>query len=121
MDENFDAVDALIEWLRRNTPEKQLMVMNPERMRDLYECGYRLRAMLLPENPDTVVSIDARPPELGDGCAVRVECDSLIAYNPAQFWDAVRKADNFEFYPLVNGKLRMALMFYHCYILTPIE
>ena len=36
MDENFDAVDALIEWLRRNTPEKQLMVMNPERMRDLY-------------------------------------------------------------------------------------
>ena len=121
MDENFDTVDALIEWLRRTTPEKQLMVMNPYRMRDLYECGYRLRALLLPDDPDTVVTVDARPPELGDGCAVRVECDSITVEDPAQFQAAVRKADNFEFYPLVNGKLRMALMFYHCYILTPIE
>lgn len=48
--------------------------------------------------------------------SVSVEMDSLEVYKPKLFAEVIEHADNFEFYPLVSGKIKLALIFYNALI-----
>jgi hypothetical protein len=49
----------------------------------------------------------------GSVCA---EIDDLTIYSPAKFAEIIKKADNFEIYPLISGKIRFSMMFHNLYI-----
>ena len=43
--------------------------------------------------------------------SITVELDSLSVDEPLAFADVIYKADNFEIYPLTNGKIRLDVTF----------
>ncbi|MCD8019356.1 MAG: hypothetical protein LUF92_07165 [Clostridiales bacterium] len=45
------------------------------------------------------------------GASLNAEFDTLFVFDMKRFQYIIRKADNFEIYPLTNGKVRMSFMF----------
>jgi len=45
-----------------------------------------------------------------------VETEDIVVHDIYLFAKAIAAANNFEIYPLVNGKLRLSLMFYYMFV-----
>ena len=111
---DFDeaSFDAFLEMLAYEMNQPRTLILNPERVREL-ELAYKaISKIVLSTSPDA--KIECTMSELGDGSAsISVETDELIVQDIKAFISAAEKADNFEIYPLTNGHLRMAFMFYN--------
>lgn len=114
---NWENDEALEEWfdqfvehlksLRRDS----IKILNLSRYRQLIMAKKRLLCLLSQDGAeDTVVSVQMNP-EMGYG-ALRMEAPIFLTERIPSFFAAVATADNMEIYPLTDGTLRMALMFY---------
>ena len=110
-DENeFDTtLDALIEYVY-SLPKPKLKIINPERYRLMLQCAAELAALLRETTETAEVNIDIN--DFFSTGAVSVVLNSLTVYDPAAFSQLISHAENFEIYPLTNGKIRLAISFH---------
>ena len=101
------AVDGLCQWLGDNCPKVQALV--PERYREVLQAKAALD-LLLVQNGTDLSRLELRP--LFGSASVSAEMEELVVSDPALFQKITEKASNFEIYPLLNGKMRLALVFY---------
>lgn len=122
MKNNYNAFDtqedpiitALIDIVRNNHPKT--CMINPKRWRELLLAKEALND-LLKQNGEGSVEITYFPEFLS--ASISAEVESLEVQDFTAFQIAMVKANNFEIYPLVNGKLRIAFMFNR--LMLPIE
>lgn len=113
MNENFDpefdpTLDALIAFLG-SIPEPAVKMLNlPVYQRMLKACA-GLQRLLAPINDSGEINLKVdRQFNFG---SVSAELDDLEIHTPEQFAKVILLADNFEVYPLTNGRIRLALGF----------
>lgn len=105
--ENYNyetALDALLDCIRW-LPKPTVKLLNIPKYRKMMETAVALQ-MLLGETADEgCISIEIDQDfYLG---TISVELSELSIQNPQRFSQIISNADNFEIYPLSNGKLRL--------------
>lgn len=98
-------LDGLIEVLR-SLPKPAVRIAVPKRIREMICAKHLLEAAFGTGN------VEAEFHSPGSSGSLRVECDLLEVLEMSAFKQAVRLGNNFEIYPLTNGKVRFAMMFY---------
>ena len=115
MKENFKenefdtTMDALMSLIKK-MPKSTVKMFNPPRYMLLMKTASQLTD-LLRENiikGELNIEID----DVFNFGAISVELDMLTVDNPKRFAEIVCHADNFEFYPLLNGKIRFDITFH---------
>lgn len=106
---NFDTVlEGLMGFMKR-LPKSQVKMLNPSRYKLMLRTAAQLTDLLRKTVSDGELEIDVDPTfNLG---SITVELDSLSVDEPLAFVDVIYKADNFEIYPLTNGKIRLDVTF----------
>ena len=107
---NYDTVlEGLLDFMR-NIPQPQLKMINLPRYKLMLKTAAQLTEMLKKATPNGTIDVDVDPVfNLG---SVTVELDDLSVTNPLAFANIICKADNFEIYPLTNGKIRFDITFH---------
>lgn len=105
--ELFAKVDVLAEWIRANAPQTQML--NIPRYREVVRAKARLDR-LLEGMGEGATSLELNP--LFGAATLRVELEDLEVGSISDFTEAVQAANNFEIYPLKNGKMRLTVTFY---------
>lgn len=105
--ENDPLLESLFNYLRNNQPRAQIL-----NVRRYYEMLFTKEALddLLRQNGETTLSTISFIPEFACG-SLRAEVDSFEVTDKDAFLLAMSRADNFEFYPLADGRLRLAFIF----------
>lgn len=104
---NQREMEELIEYLRK-LPRARTWILNPVRFTEMKMCYHALESIALEHRADLTWEVC---PEEGYG-AIRMEADEFVYDLREDAAQVVSYADNVEIYPLKNGKLRAALMFY---------
>ena len=107
-DSMFDdpIISALIDFIKNHAPKTS--VLNPRRYQEMLVSKNALDR-LLTENDENASKIHYHPEFL---CAsVTAEVDSFEVTDMKMFSIAMSTADNFEMYPLTNGKMRIAFTY----------
>lgn len=115
MEKNFKenefetTMDALMAYLKC-LPKATVKMINPARYRLLMRTASQLTDILRKTEPEGELNIEIDDVlNLG---SISVELDSLTVEEPLAFADMIYKADNFEVYPLTNGKIRLDITFH---------
>lgn len=106
---NFDTVLEGLMGFMKSLPKSQVKMLNPSRYKLMLRTAAQLTDLLRKTVSDGELEIDVDPTfNLG---LITVELDSLSVDEPLAFADVIYKADNFEIYPLTNGKIRLDVTF----------
>ena len=106
---NFDTVLEGLMGFMKSLPESQVKMLNPSRYKLMLRTAAQLTDLLRKTVSDGELEINVDPTfNLG---SITVELDSLSVDEPLAFADVIYKADNFEIYPLTNGKIRLDVTF----------
>lgn len=101
-------LDGLMNFIEE-LPQATLKVLNLERYKMMMEVAAKLTSALQENNPDGEITIDVNEKfNLG---YISVELDSLTITSPVLFAELICRADNFEVYPLINGKIKFDITF----------
>lgn len=105
--ENDPILNSLYNYLRNNQPKAQIL-----NVRRYYEMLFAKEALddILRQNGEDEQSTVSFMPEFSCG-TLAVEVDSFEVTDKDAFMLAMSQADNFEFIPLTNGRIRLAFMF----------
>ena len=106
---NFDTVLEGLMGFMKSLPKSQVKMLNPSRYKLMLRTAAQLTDLLRKTVSDGELEINVDPTfNLG---SITVELDSLSVDEPLAFADVIYKADNFEIYPLTNGKIRLDVTF----------
>lgn len=106
---NFDTVLEGLMGFMKSLPKSQVKMLNPSRYKLMLRTAAQLTDLLRKTVSEGELEIDVDPTfNLG---SITVELDSLSVDEPLAFADVIYKADNFEIYPLTNGKIRLDVTF----------
>ena len=106
---NFDTVLEGLMGFMKSLPKSQVKMLNPSRYKLMLRTAAQLTDLLRKTVSDGELEIDVDPTfNLG---SITVELESLSVDEPLAFADVIYKADNFEIYPLTNGKIRLDVTF----------
>lgn len=106
---NFDTVLEGLMGFMKSLPESQVKMLNPSRYKLMLRTAAQLTDLLRKTVSEGELEIHVDPTfNLG---SITVELDSLSVDEPLAFADVIYKADNFEIYPLTNGKIRLDVTF----------
>ena len=106
---NFDTVLEGLMGFMKSLPKSQVKMLNPSRYKLMLRTAAQLTDLLRKTVSDGELEIDVDPTfNLG---SITVELDSLSVDEPLAFADVIYKADNFEIYPLTNGRIRLDVTF----------
>lgn len=106
---NFETVLEGLMGFMRSMPKSQVKMLNPSRYKLMLRTAAQLTDLLRKTVSDGELEINVDPTfNLG---SITVELDSLSVDEPLAFADVIYKADNFEIYPLTNGKIRLDVTF----------
>ena len=106
---NFETVLEGLMGFMRSMPKSQVKMLNPSRYKLMLRTAAQLTDLLRKTVSDGELEINVDPTfNLG---SITVELDSLSVDEPLAFTDVIYKADNFEIYPLTNGKIRLDVTF----------
>lgn len=106
---HFDTVLEGLMGFMKSLPKSQVKMLNPSRYKLMLRAAAQLTDLLRKTVSDGELEIDVDPTfNLG---SITVELDSLSVDEPLAFADVIYKADNFEIYPLTNGKIRLDVTF----------
>lgn len=89
--------------------EPTVRVLNIERYRDMMRAEAVLHELLTEGHATGRVETKVHPGFCSG--AVSAEIDNLCILRPQSFCDLISRTDNFEVYPLTNGKMRLDLTF----------
>lgn len=110
--ENYNEFESTLEGLMNfieELPQAKLKVLNYKKYKTMMEVAAKLTAVLQENNPEGELSIDVNEKfNLG---SISVELDSLTITSPVLFAELIRRSDNFEVYPLTNGKVILDITF----------
>ena len=107
---NFETVLEGLMGFMKSLPKSQVKMLNPSRYKLMLRTAAQLTDLLRKTVSDGELEIDVDPTfNLG---SITVELDSLSVDEPLAFADLIYKADNFEIYPLTNGKIRLDVTFH---------
>lgn len=101
--------DALVDYIKC-LPKATVKMINRSRYRLLMRTAAQLTDILRKTEPEGELNIEIDD-VLNIG-SISVELDSLTVEEPLTFSDMIYKADNFEVYPLTNGKIRLDITFH---------
>jgi len=106
---NFETVLEGLMGFMKSMPKAQVKMLNSSRYKLMLRTAAQLTDLLRKTVSDGELEIDVDPTfNLG---SITVELDSLSVDEPLAFADVIYKADNFEIYPLTNGKIRLDVTF----------
>lgn len=106
---NFETVLEGLMGFMKSMPKSQVKMLNPSRYKLMLRTAAQLTDLLRKTVSDGELEIDVDPTfNLG---SITVELDLLSIDEPLAFADVIYKADNFEIYPLTNGKIRLDVTF----------
>ena len=106
---NFETVLEGLMGFMKSMPKDQVKMLNPSRYKLMLRTAAQLTDLLRKTVSDGELEIDVDPTfNLG---SITVELDLLSVDEPLAFADVIYKADNFEVYPLTNGKIRLDVTF----------
>lgn len=106
---NFETVLEGLMGFMRSMPKSQVKMLNPSRYRLMLRTAAQLTDLLRKTVSDGELEVNVDPTfNLG---SITVELDSLSVDESLAFADVIYKADNFEIYPLTNGKIRLDITF----------
>lgn len=106
---NFETVLEGLMGFMKSLPKSQVKMLNPSRYKLMLRTAAQLTDLLRKTVSEGELEIDVDPTfNLG---SITVELDSLSVDEPLAFADVIYKADNFEIYPLTNGKIRLDVTF----------
>ncbi len=105
--ESNPILDSLCNFIRNGQPA--VKVLNLKRY---YEILFAKEALddLLRQNGEEIMSEIKFHPTFSSA-SLAVEVESFEVTDMVAFKLAMSRADNFEFYPLINGKVRLAFVF----------
>ena len=104
---NFDTVMEGLMGFMKSLPKSQVKMLNPSRYKLMLRTAAQLTDLLRKTVSEGELEIDVDPTfNLGS-----ITVDSLSVDEPLAFADVIYKADNFEIYPLTNGKIRLDVTF----------
>lgn len=87
-----------------------MFIVNKNRVKAINDAHNRLEKIIHEYTPKANVQINMS--ELNDGSAyLSVETDELVVHNVQDFISIIKEANNFEIYPLNNGKIKITIMF----------
>lgn len=102
------ALAGLFEFIQQQ-PNNQVKTINPARYRLMLQTAAKLTTLLKKATDEGELNITVNPTfNLG---AITVELDDLSVDDPLAFADLIHRADNFEIYPLTNGKIKLDITF----------
>lgn len=107
-DDYEDCLDGLLAFLAA-LPEESIKLLNVPRYRQMLVAASRLKDLLCRSGEEGEIEIKLYH-EFNLG-SLTAEICSLTVQEPSLFTELVREADNFEVYPLTNGKLRIGIVF----------
>lgn len=106
---NFETILEGLMGFMKSMPKSQVKMLNPSRYKLMLRTAAQLTDLLRKTVSDGELEINVDPTfNLG---SITVELDSLSVDEPLAFADVIYKADNFEIYPLTNGKIRLDVTF----------
>lgn len=114
MKEEFDELDALVEYIReyeeqhKNTP----MLLDPVQFLKFKQCYDGLTAMILAEGSKIKTKITMNWFKTGM-CSFNIETDELSVRDMEAFVKLIEPAANFDVYPLLNENIRISVMFHN--------
>ena len=108
-DTNYDStLEALMGFLN-TIPQSTIKALHIPRYKLMLQSASQLTALLKETMSQGEITIDVDQTfNLG---SISVELDTLTIYEPKIFADIICNADNFEIYPLTNGKIRLEFTF----------
>lgn len=113
----FDsALDALVEFMK-HLPQPTVKIIDPTRYRLILKTAAQLTDLLKETAENGELNIEINPTfNLG---AISAVLDVFTINNPSAFADLICQADNFEIYPLSNGKIKLDITFWS--VLKPLD
>lgn len=106
---NFETVLEGLMGFMKSMPKSQVKMLNPSRYKLMLRTAAQLTDLLRKTVSDGELEIDVDT-TFNQG-SITIELDSLSVDEPLAFADVIYKADNFEIYPLTNGKIRLDIAF----------
>lgn len=110
--ENYNEFESTLDGLMNfieELPQATLKVLNLEKYKIMKEVATKLTSVLQENNPEGELTIDVNEKfNLG---SISVELDSLTITSPVLFAELICMSDNFDVYPLTNGKVMLDITF----------
>ena len=105
-------LSILAEKAKAHEKSQGAQIISADRFKTLKRSLTILTDIVMKVSPDAVITY-----ELDNGlnighAVIRIETDEISVTDVEQFIAAIRFADNFEIYPLTDGRLRMTIMFH---------
>lgn len=101
--------DALVDYIKC-LPKATVKMINPSRYKLLMKTAAQLTELLRKTQPEGEIDIEIN--DLLNLGSISTELDLLTIEEPLAFADVIYTADNFEVYPLTNGKIRLDITFH---------
>lgn len=90
--------------------QPHMFIVNMSRMKEMEAAYDILKEIVYKYDPDVTMEVNTNV--INDGSAsISIETCDLVVHDVKEFIEAIKKANNFEIYPLKNGNLRIAIMF----------
>lgn len=102
--------DNFVEFYKEWNDKPHMFMLNPYRMKQM-QAAYQLLEEIEEEN-NLDFKMQIHTNTFNDGSAyISVVTDDIIVTNIIKFIDVIKDANNFEVYPLVDGRMQMNIMF----------
>ena len=101
--------DALVDYIKC-LPKATVKMINPSRYKLLMRTAAQLTDLLRKTQPEGEIDIEIN--DLLNLGSISTELDLLTIEEPLAFADVIYTSDNFEVYPLTNGKIRLDITFH---------
>lgn len=115
---NFNPITALSIFYHKHMPKNVYLVKNPERYPTAEKAIKEISEFFLAM--DDNAKIEKKPDELTGSClCLEITVDSIEVCKINEFCSLISKADNFDIFPLRNGKISFAITFNDAWIPAP--
>ena len=87
-----------------------MFIVNNNRMKEMEMAHDILEKIIHEYDPDATIKVDMNV--LNDGSAsIVIETCDFVVHNVQEFITVIKNANNFEVYPILDDKIRIAIMF----------
>lgn len=108
-EENYDdALNALLDFIN-HLPKDKVKMINFEQYKNMMQTAVELTNLLVEAKEQGELEIEIR--DTFNMGSISTELDDLLVMNTKAFAAMIEKADNFEIYPKINGKIQMNITF----------
>lgn len=108
----FGAVDMLVDYIKQ-MQRSETKIIDPVRIASVARAMAILDRAFVEDGNGA--RADVRFDPLFSIATVSAEAEDLVFSDPRAFCSAIADSDNFEVYPLANGKIQISIMFYHAF------